>query len=125
MSKETMLEHWNKKLRPQDNLYGQDQEDDVDPFPREIPWKYNEPKLLEDLKDYLAGTYKAHYVGDDNVQAMDLIISTGRAQDFCLSNIIKYAARCGRKGNPREDMLKIIHYALFAMYDYDKKSSTI
>ncbi len=44
------------------------------------------------------------------VEPMDLIISLGYAEHFCLASIIKYAARYGESGNP-EDLKKIADYA--------------
>ena len=44
------------------------------------------------------------------VEAMDLIISLGYAEHFCLASIIKYAARYGESGNP-EELKKIADYA--------------
>ena len=44
------------------------------------------------------------------VEPMDLIISLGYAEHFCLASIIKYAARYGETGNP-EDLKKIADYA--------------
>ncbi len=43
-------------------------------------------------------------------EAMDLIISLGYAEHFCLASIIKYAARYGETGNPK-DLKKIADYA--------------
>ena len=49
-----------------------------------------------------------HYYG--NVEPLDLIIARGLAKDFCLANIIKYAARY--KQNPNlNDLKKIADYA--------------
>ena len=44
------------------------------------------------------------------VEPMDLMISCGYAEHFCLASIIKYAARYGESGNP-EDLKKIADYA--------------
>jgi hypothetical protein len=90
--------------------------------PSKVPFKYYEQELLAELHDYLAGTYGKHYVGDDNVQAMDLIASAHHAEGFCIGSIIKYASRYGKKGGRnRADLLKIVHYALFALWDKDKR----
>ncbi len=50
-----------------------------------------------------------HYILP-GVEAMDLIISLGYAEHFCLASIIKYAARYGETGNP-EELKKIADYA--------------
>lgn len=36
-----------------------------------------------------------------------------------MGNIIKYAIRFDKKGDGREDLLKIIHYALLGMHQLD------
>lgn len=88
----------------------------------DVPFKYNEKELLDELRSYLASTYGKHYVGDDNVQAMDLIASAHHAEGFCIGSIIKYASRYGKKGGRnRADLLKIIHYAFLALWDKDKR----
>ena len=50
-----------------------------------------------------------HYI-QPGPEAMDLIISLGYAEHFCLASIIKYAARYGEGGNV-EDLKKIADYA--------------
>jgi len=87
----------------------------------EIEWKYDEPRLLAELETYLAGTYGAHYVGEDNLQAIDLVAAGGMLMQFAASSIIKYAFRFGKKdGLNRKDLLKIIHYAMFMLWQMDK-----
>ena len=51
-----------------------------------------------------------HYMLPCGVEPMDLIISLGYAEHFCLASIIKYAARYGETGNP-EELKKIADYA--------------
>ncbi len=90
-----------------------------DPF----PWKYNEGDYLAALGKYLSSTYGKHYVGENNIQAFDLINSSGNGEGFCFGNIIKYAARFGKKnGKNRDDILKIIHYSFFALYTLDQET---
>lgn len=87
-----------------------------------VQWKYNEDKLLKELHDYLASTYGAHYIGENNTQAMDLIAAGGMLFHFAASSIIKYAFRFGKKdGANRKDLLKIIHYAMFMLWKLDSK----
>ena len=84
-------------------------------------WKYSEGRILCELKSYLASTYGEHYVGEDNIQAMDLIGSLGHGYSFAIGNIIKYASRQGKKrGQERADILKILHYAIFLLHFHDK-----
>ena len=86
-------------------------------------WKYNEEVLLQELKEYILGTYNQHYsAGDDKVQTLDLIEACGDGEAFCRSNILKYASRYDKKGTARRDILKIMHYAVLLMYFNDKTS---
>ena len=84
-------------------------------------WKYSEGKILREVEAYLSGTYKGHYVGDENkIQTIDLIDSNGDAEAFCRSNIVKYASRFGKKdGKNPKDLLKVIHYA-FLLYHFSE-----
>ena len=37
-------------------------------------YKYSEDRILQELKEYISGTYNAHYsAGDDKIQTLDLI----------------------------------------------------
>lgn len=88
----------------------------------EPSWKYDEDRYLEEIRDYLASTYGQHYVGSNNVQAIDLIKATGRLEDFSIGSILKYGARFGKKnGKNRKDLLKVIHYAVFALHELDRQ----
>jgi len=77
-------------------------------------WKYDEDVILKEIKDYLGGTYRAHYAGDEGkTQTLDLIDSIGDAEAFCRSNAIKYLSRFGKKnGKSKLDILKAIHYCI-------------
>ena len=108
----------------EDTLYlGYDEVVITDPAPASGKdatfWKYNEGKILREVEEYLAGTYKGHYVGGDNkIQTLDLIDSNGDAEAFCRANIIKYASRFGKKdGKNPKALLKVIHYA-FLLYHF-------
>ena len=77
--------------------------------------KYRENETLKIVQEYVDKTYQGHYVGDDQdkTQTLDLLESIGTVSDFCQSNIIKYAARFGKKnGKNKQDLLKVMHYAL-------------
>jgi len=77
----------------------------------DAPYKYQEDIILQEIAEYLASTYKGHYVGEDNVQSLDLIIATGHATGFNVGNILKYGSRYGKKkGYNKDDLLKVIHY---------------
>jgi len=86
----------------------------------EINYKYNEDKLLNEFILYINKTYGEHYASEDGVQTMDLISSTNKGLDYSLGNVIKYAARYGKKaGYNRKDLVKIMHYALLALNEHD------
>lgn len=86
-----------------------------------VPYKYNEPELLNEIAAYIDKTYHGHYIGEDNVQSFDLILATGHATGFNVGNILKYGSRYGKKrGFNRDDLLKVIHYAMFELYVHSK-----
>lgn len=92
------------------------------------PYKYDEGRLLKELTDYINSTYEQHY-SQNKFQATEFIIDSGYGIGFTVGNIMKYAQRYGKKGKPedwRKDMMKVIHYAIFALYvhdqEYDRKS---
>jgi hypothetical protein len=88
-----------------------------------IPWKYNEEKIVKELLEYVRGTYNQHYsAGDDKIQTLDLIEACGDGEAFCRSNILKYASRYDKKGTPRRDIMKILHYAVLLMNFHDKNA---
>jgi len=97
-----------------------------DPFPSLPPYKYDEARLLKEFNDYIASTYKGHYVGEDNIQSLDLIFAAGAGRGFCQGNVLKYAGpRLGIKGGPKEeraDILKVMHYAMLLLFLLDKKT---
>ena len=79
-------------------------------------YKFNEDKILKDIKSYIDSTYNQHYA-NGRYQATDMIIDAGHGESFSIGNIMKYAMRCGKKdGTDAEmDLLKIIHYAIIAI----------
>lgn len=82
-------------------------------------YKYNEGNLIDEIKNYIDGTYGEHY-STNNYQATEFIIDGGHGEGFCIGNIMKYAQRYGKKnGYNRADLMKIIHYAIIAMYNHD------
>ncbi len=84
-----------------------------------ISYKYNEGLILQELQEYIDGTYDEHY-STNNYQATEFIIDGGHGEGFCIGNIMKYAQRYGKKnGYNRKDLMKIIHYAVIAMYNHD------
>ncbi len=84
----------------------------------EIHYKYKEDEILAEIKAYIDATYNGHYIGEDNIQSLDLIFATGHGTGFNMGNILKYGARFGKKdGINIKDLYKIIHYAMFEIYN--------
>ena len=93
------------------------------PVEKKNKYKYNEDNILEELKEYISGTYRQHYsAGDDKIQTLDLIEACGDGEAFCRSNILKYASRYDKKGTARRDIMKILHYAVLLMHFNDKNA---
>ena len=85
-----------------------------------IDYKYNEGNTLSELKEYIDSTYDEHY-SKNKFQATEFIIDGGHGEGFCIGNIMKYAQRYGNKnGYNRQDLLKVIHYALIMLHVHDK-----
>ena len=83
---------------------------------KKIDYKYNEGTTLAELKKYIDSTYDEHY-SNNKFQATEVIIDAGHGEGFCIGNIMKYAQRYGKKdGKNRKDLLKVIHYAIIALY---------
>ena len=84
-------------------------------------WKYNEDKILKDIQDYVTGTYKSHYCGQEanyrSIQTIDLMAAKELAANFCQANILKYGSRYGQKdGRNKIDLMKVIHYAMLLLH---------
>lgn len=91
-----------------------------------IDYKFNEPELLAELSQYIDATYSQHYAKNRELQSTQVIIDRGRGIGFCLGNVDKYSNRYGEKGSAadhRKDLLKILHYALIALYVHDREHS--
>ena len=79
--------------------------------------KYKENETIKVVEDYISQTYRSHYSNDEKgVHTLDLLEAIGTAEHFCQSNIIKYASRYRKKGKHKDDVLKIIHYAILLYY---------
>ena len=82
-------------------------------------YKYNEGEALAELQKYIDSTYDEHY-SKNKFQATEFIIDGGHGEGFCIGNIMKYAQRYGKKnGKNRNDLLKVIHYGIIALYIND------
>jgi len=84
--------------------------------------KYNEEQIIKEIAEYVDNTYDEHY-SEGEVQTLDFIDACGDAPAFCRSNILKYASRYDKKGTPRKDILKIIHYAMLLLHFNDKNDN--
>ena len=85
-----------------------------------IEYKYDEDKAVQELMDYIDGTYGEHY-SKNKFQATEFIIDGGHGEGFCIGNIMKYAQRYGNKnGYNKEDLMKVIHYALIMLHVHEK-----
>ena len=88
-------------------------------------YKYNEGALIKELQTYIDATYGEHY-SQNQYQATEFIIDGGHGEGFCIGNILKYAQRYGKKdGYNRKDLMKVLHYAIIALYvhDYEEKGN--
>lgn len=91
-----------------------------------IEYKYNEDRILEEIKRYINSTYDGHY-SKNKYQATEFIIDGGHGTGFCIGNILKYAQRYGMKGDSddsRNDLLKVIHYAIIQLHVHDIPTSS-
>jgi len=94
----------------------------------EIQYKYKEDRIIADFKKYLDATYSEHYKTPDqdyieNLQCIDAWIALGDATPTFRNTALKYLWRYGKKnGNNKDDLMKVLHYTLFALYnDHYKK----
>lgn len=77
-------------------------------------WRYNEDKIIKQLEEYIASTYRQHYVdrtGNGKEQTLDKI-KHNRREGFCAGNVTKYIDRYDTKGTPRADLFKVLHYTI-------------
>ena len=80
---------------------------------------FNEGIYLEEIKEAIDKTYESHYA-QNKIQSTEFISDAGHGEGFCLGNIIKYAQRYGKKdGYNREDLKKVIHYAIIKLHLHD------
>ena len=82
-------------------------------------YKFNEGALIRELQSYIDDTYSGHY-SKNKFQSTEFISDCGHGIGFAMGNILKYAQRYGKKnGYNRADLMKVLHYALFALYVHD------
>ena len=86
---------------------------------KKVNYKYDEGLILQEVKKYIDATYDEHY-SQNKYQSTEFIIDSGHGEGFCIGNILKYAQRYGKKnGKNRDDLLKVIHYGIIALYVND------
>ena len=73
--------------------------------------RFNEKKFLKEVEEYIEGTYNQHYVGNKQIQTIDVWETLGNVDTTCRDTAIKYLMRYGKKGgHNRKDLLKAVHY---------------
>jgi|TARA_X000001388_G_scaffold2893_1_gene2132 hypothetical protein len=88
-----------------------------------IKYKFKEDKIIKEVKKQIDKTYTSHY-GNGKYQATDMIIDAGHGESFSIGNIMKYAMRFGKKeGKNKQDLIKIIHYAIIALYILEEENN--
>ena len=81
--------------------------------------KFNEPALIKEISEYIDSTYEKHY-SRNNRQTFESIVDCGHGEGFTMGNIKKYTDRYGVKnGHNRDDLIKVIHYGILALYVHD------
>jgi hypothetical protein len=87
---------------------------------KKVDYKYDEDKILTELKGYIDSTYDEHY-SQNKFQTTEFIMDCGHGDGFCLGNAIKYIQRYGKKeGFNRKDLIKATHYCIMAIHNHDK-----
>jgi len=82
---------------------------------KKINYKYDEKASLKEIQEYIDQTYDEHYA-QNKIQTTEFIIDAGWGAGFCIGNCMKYLQRYGKKnGKNRQDILKVIHYALILL----------
>ena len=82
-------------------------------------FKFREDEILTKVSNHIIQTYDAHY-SMNKIQSTEFIVDAGHGEGFCIGNIIKYAQRYGKKnGKQKDDLLKIIHYAIILLGSED------
>lgn len=81
---------------------------------KKIEYKFDEEKICKEILDFIDKTYSGHYSGErgQKIQVTEFSLShCDNPQDALRFNVLKYAARYGKKkGWNKEDLLKSAHY---------------
>jgi hypothetical protein len=87
-----------------------------------ITYKYDEDKMIQQIREYIESTYSEHYFGKNGLQVFDLWEALDDDPAPIHRNMaIKYLYRYGKKdGFNKKDLFKTIHYCLMLLYYHDK-----
>lgn len=86
-------------------------------IPKKVNWKYEEEKILADMRKFLASTYQEHYQAKDDLEAFDAWIALGDSGPTFRNTALKYLWRYGKKdGKNKNDLMKAIHYTMMMLY---------
>ena len=86
-----------------------------------IDYKFDEKEILKEIQKYVDSTYEQHYA-TGKIQSTEFILDSGHGLGFAMGNIIKYAQRYGKKsGYNRNDLMKVIHYAIIALSIHERE----
>ena len=95
---------------------------------REIPkikYRYDEDKLLDELRAYVDSTYSAHYTTKESeIQAIDAFKALGSLFTTSRDLAIKYLWRVRKKGtkaDAKKDLMKVMHYTLFMLHSLEQE----
>ena len=61
---------------------------------------------------------------NNHILSIIVQLTSGDAEAFCRSNILKYASRYDKKGTARRDIIKILHYGILLLHFSDKTNVT-
>ncbi len=79
--------------------------------------KYNEDKIINQILEYIKGTYSEHY-SKKGFQLQDAFKDLGIHKDFAQASAIKYLYRYGKKdGRNKKDLYKAVHYIVMLLND--------
>lgn len=85
---------------------------------KKIKYKYAEDRIISELKSYVDTTYGQHYMTEEqNIECFDVWLALGDSLPTFRNTAIKYLWRYGKKkGNNKQDLLKVLHYVLMMLY---------
>lgn len=87
---------------------------------RPIEYKFDEANICNEILKFINATYSGHYSGErgQRIQVTEFSLShCENPEDALRFNVLKYAARYGKKkGWNKEDLLKSAHYLVMMIY---------